>query len=120
MPQASTSPRGLSRRAALRAIGGTLGLGLLAACAPTPPRNDPKPAAPAATSAPAAAPAKPAEATKPAEAAKPAAAAPPVQPTQPLPTAAPTAAPATVKRGGTLIIGQDIGPVSLDPILTTS
>ena len=36
-----------------------------------------------------------------------------------MPKPAAQAAPATIKRGGTLIVGQDVGPVSLDPILTT-
>jgi peptide/nickel transport system substrate-binding protein len=124
MPQQSSPlsslTRGLTRRSALRLFAGTVGLGVLAACAPTPPRNDPKPAAtsaPAAAQKPAdspatAAPAAPA-APKPTDAPKPAAQA--TAQTQPA-----AAAPAVVKRGGTLIVGQDVGPVSLDPILTTA
>ena len=127
----AATPRALSRRAALvRMLGGGLALGL-AACAPTPPRNDAKPAAPAATTAPAApaAAAKPTEAPKPAEAAKPAAPAAAAAPTaapaaaaKPAEAAKPAAqtAPAAVKRGGVLIIGADVNPVGLDPALTTA
>lgn len=107
----------LTRRAALRLVAGTLGFGVLAACAPTPPRNDAKPAT---TNSPAAVVPKAAEssttaAPKPSDATKPAAQI--AATTQP---AVPTAAPAAMKRGGTLIVGQDVGPVSLDPILTTA
>jgi peptide/nickel transport system substrate-binding protein len=129
-------PRGrsISRRAALvRMLGGGLALGL-AACSPTPPRTESKPAAPAATTAPAApaAPAKPTEAPKPAEVAKPAAPAADAKPTaapaaaaptaapKPAEAAKPQAAPAAVKKGGVLIIGADVNPVGLDPALTTA
>ena len=127
-------PRGrtMSRRAALvRMLGGGLALGL-AACSPTPPRTETKPAAPAATTAPAApAAAKPTEAPKPAEAAKPAAPVADAKPTaapaaaappaaKPAEAAKPQAAPAAVKKGGVLIIGADVNPVGLDPALTTA
>jgi peptide/nickel transport system substrate-binding protein len=89
---------GLSRREALRIGVGTIGVSLIAACAPQAPAQPTaatakpaeapkpaeaaKPAAPAATQAPAAA-AKPAEAPKQAEAAKPAAPAATGKPTEP-------------------------------------
>lgn len=121
-----TTRRPVTRRAALRLMTlGGMALGL-AACTPTPPRNDPKPAAPAApaaaapTAAPAAKPteapkpaaAAPAAAAKPAEAPKPAAAA-------PSPTTA-AAAPAAIKKGGTLVIAADVNPVGLDPHAVTA
>lgn len=119
----STPDRGVTRRAALRMAAGTLGLGVLAACSPTPPRTEPKPAGTSAPSAPAPKPTEPSVATAPAgpAAAKPTDAPKPAAPAtaQTQPTTA-AAAPATVKRGGTLIVGQDVGPVSLDPILTTA
>jgi peptide/nickel transport system substrate-binding protein len=127
----------LTRREAIRWLAlGSAVLGL-AACSPTPPRNDAKPttapvapaattapSAPGATTVPAAAPAAtaaPAVAAKPAEspmaAAKPtAAAAPAAAPT----TAATAAAPANVKRGGKLVFGLDVNPVGLDPATTTA
>jgi peptide/nickel transport system substrate-binding protein len=120
-----TDPRAhvISRRAALvRFLGTGLALGL-AACSPTPPRTEQKPAATA-------------EAPKPTEAAKPAAPAtapPTTAPAPAPPTAAPKpaeakpteapkpqAAPAAVKKGGVLIIGADVNPVGLDPALTTA
>jgi peptide/nickel transport system substrate-binding protein len=114
----STITRSLSRREAIKWLGlGGVTLGL-AACSPTPPRTEPKPAAPAAP--------KPTEAPKPAEAAKPAAqptAAPaaPAKPTEaPKPAAQSTNAPAAVKKGGMLIVGADVNPVGLDPALTTA
>ena len=122
-PGPVTQPhRSLTRRAMLRTVAGTLGFGLLVACSPTPPRNDPKPAAtsaPAAAGTSAPAPVAPttAAAPKPAESAATAATA-AAKPTD-VPKPAAQAAPATIKRGGTLIVGQDVGPVSLDPILTT-
>ncbi|MFN8525043.1 MAG: ABC transporter substrate-binding protein [Chloroflexota bacterium] len=106
-----SSARRVSRRKAVGMLGlGGVALGLLA-CSPTPPRAEPKPAAPpaAAPPQPTAAPpaAKPTEppsaAAKPTEAAKPAA-----------------QAPATVKKGGKLVIGADVNPVGLDPALTTA
>jgi peptide/nickel transport system substrate-binding protein len=127
---ASTRP--VTRRAALRLLTlGGMALGL-AACTPTPPRTESKPAAPAATTAPAAA-AKPAEASKPAAAA-PAAASPAAAAASPVaaaaspaaaakPAEAPkpaAAAPATIKKGGTLIIGADVNPVGLDPHAVTA
>ena len=80
MESRSMMGRGVSRRTALQGALGTLGVGLLAACAPQAP-------------APAAAPAKPTESApaKPAEAAKPAA------PAAAAPTAAPTAPAAAPK-----------------------
>jgi len=120
--------RSISRRAALvRLLGGSLALGL-AACTPTPPRTETKPAAPAATTAPAApAAAKPTEAPKPAApvadakpTATPAAAAAPTAAPKPAEAAKPQAAPAAVKKGGVLVIGADVNPVGLDPALTTA
>jgi peptide/nickel transport system substrate-binding protein len=110
----------LSRREALKRLGaGGMALGL-AACTPTPPRTEPKPAA---TSAPAPA-AQPTAAPKPAGTAPsaPAAAPAPTEASKPAaqPTAQPAAAPATIKKGGTLIIGADVNPVGLDPALTTA
>jgi peptide/nickel transport system substrate-binding protein len=109
--QGARRGRTLTRRSALRLLTGTIGVGVLAACSPTPPRTEPKPAG---TSAPA--PAKPAEAAKPA--AQPTAA--PAAAAKPADAPKPTAAPATVKKGGALVVGQDVAPVSLDPILTTA
>jgi ABC-type transport system substrate-binding protein len=102
----------LSRREALKWLSaGGMALGL-AACTPTPPRTEPKPAA---TSAPAA---QPTEAPKPAAPAAPA----PTEAPKPAaqPAAQPTTAPAAIKKGGTLIIGADVNPVGLDPHLTTA
>src|SRR6266540_387793 len=93
--------RALSRREALKWLGlGGAALGL-AACSPTPPRTEPKPAATSAPAAP-----KPTEAAAAAPAAKPA--------------AQPTTGPAAIKKGGTLVIGADVNPVGLDPALTTA
>src|SRR5688500_3824106 len=95
-----TTTRSMSRRQAITWLGlGGVTLGL-AACSPTPPRTEPKPAATTA-------PAKPAEAAKPAAqpTAAPVAAAKPTD--VPKPAAQPTTAPATVKKGGTLVIGAD-------------
>jgi peptide/nickel transport system substrate-binding protein len=108
------------------AVGG-MALGL-AACSPTPPRTDPKPAAPAAPKpteapkpvapAPTTAPAAPAVAAKPTEAPKPAAPAAAAKPTEaPKPAAA---APAAVRKGGTLVIAADVNPVGLDPHAVTA
>ena len=117
-----------SRRDAIRlfTVGG-VALGL-AACAPTPPRNDPKPTTAAAappTSVPAAAPptSAPAAAAAPAATAAPAAAKPsesPVAAAKPTEAAKPTTAPATVTRGGKLVFGLDVNPVGLDPATTTA
>jgi ABC-type transport system substrate-binding protein len=85
--------RGLSRREFLRAGGGAMGLGLLAACAPQPPAPSPT-----------AAPAKPAEAAKPAATTAPAA---------PAATTAPAAKPAAKvdeTRPGKHLIGKLEGP----------
>jgi peptide/nickel transport system substrate-binding protein len=115
----SARPRIVSRRAALGWLtAGSLSIGL-AACSPTPPRTEPKPAAPAATTAPAAAP-KPTEAPKPAAPAAPAAAPKPTEAPKPAAEAKPAAAPATIKRGGTLVIGADVNPVGLDPHSVTA
>jgi peptide/nickel transport system substrate-binding protein len=115
-PTALPTTRALTRRAALRLMTlGGVALGL-AACNPTPPRNETQPAAttaPAAPAQPTAAP--PAEAPKPTTA--PAAQAPaPAATTAP----APTTAPAAVKKGGTLVIAADVNPVGLDPHAVTA
>src|SRR5215212_2661357 len=104
----------VSRRSFLRLAGTTVGVGLLAACAP-------QAAPPAATSAPAAA--KPAEAAKPTEAAKPAAAAPTTAPAAPAATTAPAAAPkpaapASAANTLTFLWGGDTD--KLDPPAMTS
>ena len=114
----SLAPRSTTRRAVLRLIGlGGVALGL-AACSPTPPRTESKPAAPAApaTTVPAAA-AQPtaAPAAKSTEAPKPVA---PAAAQAPAPTAA--TAPAAIKRGGTLVIAADVNPVGLDPHAVTA
>jgi peptide/nickel transport system substrate-binding protein len=125
---ASGSP--ITRRAALvRMIGGGIALGL-AACSPTPPRADEKPASQpaAATTAPkpteAAKPAAPAAAAQPtaapAAAAQPTAAPKPATEAKPTEAPKPQAAPATVKKGGVLAIGATQSPVGLDPALTTA
>jgi peptide/nickel transport system substrate-binding protein len=123
--------RSITRRAALvRILGGGIALSL-AACTPTPPRTEEKPAAQpaAATAAPkpteAAKPAAPAAAATaapaaPAAAAQPTAAPKPAAEAKPTEAPKPQAAPATVKKGGTLVIGATQSPVGLDPALTTA